>query len=121
MYKLQLQLGCTPLQARITSPSCQGYDCPSKKGSWGKDTQTGCGGRGFNQQERKLDSKPKRSLNSVLSVRSFFRHITDGIETLLGGAGEDPAVTVYGGTDNRDGGKMECPKNDFRRLGDNLK
>ena len=49
------------------------------------------------------------------------RHITNLVDRLLGGAGEDPAVMVYVGTNDKVRGRWSVLKNDFRDLGAKLR
>ncbi|XP_056375946.1 uncharacterized protein LOC130273348 [Hyla sarda] len=49
------------------------------------------------------------------------RHIADRVDRLLGGAGEDPAVMVHIGTNDKVRGRWSVLKNDFRDLGRKLK
>uniref|UniRef100_A0A8C5MJG2 SGNH hydrolase-type esterase domain-containing protein n=1 Tax=Leptobrachium leishanense TaxID=445787 RepID=A0A8C5MJG2_9ANUR len=49
------------------------------------------------------------------------RHVVDRVDRLLGGAGEDPAVMVHIGTNDKVSGRWKDLKNDFRELGSKLK
>ena len=49
------------------------------------------------------------------------RHIADRVDRLLGGAGEDPAVMVHIGTNDKVRGRWRVLKNDFRDLGQKLR
>lgn len=49
------------------------------------------------------------------------RHIADRVDRLLGGAGEDPAVMVHIGTNDKVRGRWSVLKNDFRDLGHKLR
>ena len=48
-------------------------------------------------------------------------HIMDLVDRLLGGAGEDPAVVVHVGTNDKVRGRWSVLKNDFRDLGAKLR
>lgn len=49
------------------------------------------------------------------------RHIADRVDRLLGGAGENPAVMVHIGTNDKVRGRWSVLKNDFRDLGQKLR
>uniref|UniRef100_A0A8C5M2I2 SGNH hydrolase-type esterase domain-containing protein n=1 Tax=Leptobrachium leishanense TaxID=445787 RepID=A0A8C5M2I2_9ANUR len=49
------------------------------------------------------------------------RHVVDRVDRLLGGAGDDPAVMVHIGTNDKVSGRWKDLKNDFRELGSKLK
>uniref|UniRef100_A0A8C5Q0H1 SGNH hydrolase-type esterase domain-containing protein n=1 Tax=Leptobrachium leishanense TaxID=445787 RepID=A0A8C5Q0H1_9ANUR len=49
------------------------------------------------------------------------RHVVDRVDRLLGGAGDDPAVMVHIGTNDKVRGRWKDLKNDFRELGSKLK
>uniref|UniRef100_A0A803JXT5 SGNH hydrolase-type esterase domain-containing protein n=1 Tax=Xenopus tropicalis TaxID=8364 RepID=A0A803JXT5_XENTR len=49
------------------------------------------------------------------------RHVGERVDRLLGGAGEDPAVLVHIGTNDKVRGGGEVLKNDFKKLGVKLR
>lgn len=49
------------------------------------------------------------------------RHVADRVDGLLGGAGDDPAVMVHIGTNDKVRGRWKDLKNEFRELGSKLK
>uniref|UniRef100_A0A803JJR5 SGNH hydrolase-type esterase domain-containing protein n=1 Tax=Xenopus tropicalis TaxID=8364 RepID=A0A803JJR5_XENTR len=49
------------------------------------------------------------------------RHVVERVDKLLGGAGEDPAVLVHIGTNDKVRGGGEVLKNDFKKLGTKLR
>uniref|UniRef100_A0A803JI24 SGNH hydrolase-type esterase domain-containing protein n=1 Tax=Xenopus tropicalis TaxID=8364 RepID=A0A803JI24_XENTR len=49
------------------------------------------------------------------------RHVVERVDKLLGGAGEDPAVLVHIGTNDKVRGGGEVLKNDFKKLGAKLR
>ncbi|VEL31290.1 unnamed protein product [Protopolystoma xenopodis] len=49
------------------------------------------------------------------------RHVVERVDRLLGGAGEDPAVLVHIGTNDKVRGGGEVLKNDFKKLGSKLR
>uniref|UniRef100_A0A6I8SAG9 Uncharacterized protein n=1 Tax=Xenopus tropicalis TaxID=8364 RepID=A0A6I8SAG9_XENTR len=49
------------------------------------------------------------------------RHVVDRVDTLLGGAGHDPAVLVHIGTNDKMNGRWGTLKSEFRDLGSKIK
>uniref|UniRef100_A0A803K6Y4 Provisional ortholog of nuclear receptor coactivator 5 n=1 Tax=Xenopus tropicalis TaxID=8364 RepID=A0A803K6Y4_XENTR len=49
------------------------------------------------------------------------RHVVDPVDTLLGGAGHDPAILVHIGTNDKMNGRWGTLKSEFRDLGSKIK
>ena len=104
------------------SPSC-----------WGKNTSSGGEAKGKERQilvvgdsilrrtERAICNKDLKRRNVCCLPGAQVQHIMGLVDRLLGGAGEDPAVMVHVGTNDKVRGKWSVLKNDFRDLGAKLR
>ena len=107
---------------RRDSPSCQGKNSSSKGGSEAKERQFLVVGDSIvRRTERAFCQKDRKRRTVCCLPGARVRHITDLADRILGGAGEDPAVMVHVGTNDKVRGRWRVLKNDFRDLGAKLR
>lgn len=106
------------------SPSCQGKNSSSESGgaAKGKERQILVVGDSIlRRTERAICNQDLKRRTVCCLPGARVRHITDLVDRLLGGAGEDPAVMVHVGTNDKVRGRWSVLKNDFRDLGAKLR
>ena len=106
------------------STSCQGKNSSSESGeeAKGKERQILVVGDSIlRRAERAICNKDLKRRTVCCLPGARVQHITDLVDRLLGGAGEDPAVMVHVGTNDKFRGRWSVLKNDFRDLGAKLR